>query len=120
MAEDEEKAERFVAEYQAAWEDELRRNEPARAILGGLLGTGSVLGLVFLWIVFGFGAAEANRKGAYTIPCVTTLAVVGMVVIIARQQRITYRSKAFLLGVLVGVGVGLLIEGACFAAASRL
>lgn len=92
------------------------RRETTRAIVGGLVTAASVIGLVPLLLICVFAHEDEGFAAALPIPLAATAIVVAIVGGVARHHWTTDRSRSFLLGALIGVAVGLLIEGACFMA----
>src|SRR4051812_7328199 len=79
--------------------------ESERARLGALLTAGSIFLVVFHWLV-----PPAMDIGKW----ISTALAVGIVAGTASFQYTRYNSTAFAKGVLIGIGIGVLVEGLCF------
>jgi 4-amino-4-deoxy-L-arabinose transferase-like glycosyltransferase len=84
-------------------------------ILAALFATVATMAIGFLWIICNLrigalGPPPSQRIG-FPLACAT--AVGGLLVWIAVHRWRRRRSKAFALGLLVGLAIGLLIEGFC-------
>jgi hypothetical protein len=103
--------------YRAARDDRGHGSEAdAFAIGGAVLAAGTVFGLVFVWIVSNlfFGSSYATRPPVnWQLPgFLTAVAVTGWGWLLYFRRP----SRPFVLGSLIGFGVAILIEGACFTA----
>ncbi|MDB5358104.1 MAG: hypothetical protein JWN24_4557 [Phycisphaerales bacterium] len=90
------------------------REGDAVAIGGAIMATGTVIGLVFVWIVSNlfFGSSYGNRPPLnWQLPgLLTAVATLGWGWLLYFRRP----SRPFVLGSLIGLGVAILIEGACF------
>jgi hypothetical protein len=101
--------------YRAGRDDRKRGHESdALAIGGTIMAGGTVIGLVFVWIVSNIflGSSYASRPPlSWEVPgLLTAVAVIGWGWLLFFRRP----PRAFVLGSLVGLGIAILIEGACF------
>jgi hypothetical protein len=95
-----------------------RLQSEQNARLGGVvLSTLSIVGLVFLCFLCSMNGYPKSPPASvqFGIPIGCAAAVAAVLGLVAWRQWVTRRSRAFALGLLIGVGVAALIEGACFA-----
>lgn len=125
MAEDEQGKRSVMPEYLAPQDDaELRKRENDRRSAGAILTAGTVLGLVFVWIISAIRIHPGPRgsvsvQSQYMWPVVLTLTAVFVIGGIGFWYWKREGSKAFLIGTVIGLGIGMLIEGICFTALMR-
>ncbi|MDB5334342.1 MAG: hypothetical protein JWP03_5493 [Phycisphaerales bacterium] len=101
--------------YRAARDDRRRKYEAdALAIGGAVLAGGTVGGLAFVWIIstLFFGSSYASRPPLnWEVPgLLTAVAVIGWGWLLFFRRP----PRSFVLGSLVGLGIAILIAGACF------
>ena len=103
-------------------EDVLTRERHFR-VAGAVLSTLAILGLVFVIIICNLPAAVTGStpppRQSYGIPVGCAAFVVALLGGITWYHWRRHRSRAFAMGLLIGVGIAALIEGACFVITSR-
>lgn len=97
--------------YLAPVDDEEARRERRRGVVqGAIVSGGMVFGGVFLVIMAGLSGSNPAMGIGVGIAALTTVTL---------YQHFARRRSGFLAGVLIGIGIAALIEGACFVALIR-
>ena len=83
-------------------------------ILGAVLSTAATMGSIFLYIMSNIVRGPPGTPPNIAFPLACALVVFGVLGGIAYYKWTRQRSKAFAVGLLIGVGIGILLEGLCF------
>lgn len=104
-------------DYLAPIDDEPKRKAALDAAsAAGILAALTVFAVVFAWIMYGIQLAVLHGDPNWKVP--VALIACGIV----PRAGVLYwkrKSRLFIIGTLIGFGVGLLIEGLCIAAMRR-
>jgi hypothetical protein len=118
MGEGEQEAKPPVPNYIALRDDAaVRERENGRRWAGTWMTAGAVMGTVFIWIGSNLQIHPVRGRPVpvdYFGPTLVTLAAAAVIGGIGIWYWKREGSKAFLIGTLIGLGVGALIEGTCF------
>jgi hypothetical protein len=108
----------LVPSYIAPHDDAAaRERENDRKRAGMVLSAGAVLGTVFIWIISNLEIHPAPGRPTpveYVGPALVALVAIVVIGGIGVWYWKREGSKAFLIGAVIGLGIGALIEGICF------
>lgn len=93
------------------------------AIGGAILAAIAIFALIAVWVIANLNLHPSPTAPkpplVWGAPTAITIFVLGAMAAVTAYMHIRLRKRAFTLGVLIGVGLAALIEGACFAGAFR-
>ena len=94
---------------------ERQRREQTRRVVGATISTLTIIALIPVWIIVGL---SVGGFGVYIVPCIALLLFAGLFGISWYQWK-RDRSRAFALGLLIGIGIAFLMEGLCYVSILR-